>query len=129
LRDTDAHVRKTAVWASELFIQQQDADVISRLGNLTTDSSADVRIQLMLSLRSSNNVKAQQITTQLLTSDSTNELMRFSYKMFEDAKVRAETELARLKNLSPADRALVSKGAVRYKQLCANCHGADGKGI
>ncbi len=129
LADTNAHVRKTAVWASELFIQQQDADVISRLGNLTTDSSADVRIQLMLSLRSSNNVKAQQITTQLLTSDSTNELMRFSYKMFEDAKVRAETELARLKNLSPADRALVSKGAVRYKQLCANCHGADGKGI
>ncbi|MCW5909818.1 MAG: HEAT repeat domain-containing protein [Cyclobacteriaceae bacterium] len=129
LTDTNAHVRKSAVWASELFIRQKDADVISRLSELTADSSADVRIQLMLSLRSSSDSKAQAIVKELLTANPENELMQFSYKMFEETKMRTEAELARLKNLSPADRALVSKGAVRYKQLCSNCHGVDGKGV
>ncbi|MBX2901021.1 MAG: c-type cytochrome [Cyclobacteriaceae bacterium] len=129
LQDTDWQVRKSAVWASELFIQQNDDEVISQLGQLTTDSSADVRIQLMLSLRNSTNQTAQQVVQELLRTNPENELMQFSYKAFEETKVKAEAELALLKNLSPADRALVSKGAVRYKQLCSNCHGMNGTGI
>lgn len=129
LRDADAQVRKSAVWASELFIQQNDTEVISQLGQLTSDSSADVRIQLMLSLRSSNHAQAQGIVKELLQANPENELMQFSYKAFEEAKVRADAELALLKNLSPADRALVSKGATHYKQFCSNCHGMNGKGI
>ncbi|MBN8577148.1 MAG: c-type cytochrome [Cytophagales bacterium] len=129
LQDTDWQVRKSAIWASELFIQQNDDEVISQLGQLTTDSSADVRIQLMLSLRNSTNQTAQQVVQELLRTNTENELMQFSYKAFEETKVKAEAELALLKNLSPADRALVSKGAVRYKQLCSNCHGMNGTGI
>lgn len=129
LRDVDAQVRKSAVWASESFIQQNDTEVISKLGELVSDSSADVRIQLMLSLRSCNNVQAQTIVKELLAANAENELMQFSYKMFVEAKVRTEKELAQLRNLSPADRALVSKGATHYKQLCSNCHGLDGKGV
>jgi mono/diheme cytochrome c family protein len=129
LRDADANVRKSAVWASELFIQQNNTEVISALSKLITDSSADVRIQLMLSLRTSNNPEAQTIVQELLASNPDNELMQFSYKVFEETKIKTETELARLKNLSPADRELVSKGATHYKQLCSNCHGLDGKGL
>lgn len=129
LRDADAQVRKSAVWASESFIQQNDNEVISQLDQLTTDSSADVRIQLMLSLRSSKHEQVQRIVKDLIQSNPENELMQFSYKAFEEAKVRADAELALLKNLSPADRALVSKGAVRYKQFCSNCHGMNGKGV
>ncbi len=129
LRDVDAQVRKSAVWASESLIQQNDTEVISKLGELVSDSSADVRIQLMLSLRSCNNVQAQTIVKELLAANAENELMQFSYKMFLEAKVRTEKELAQLRNLSPADRALVSKGATHYKQLCSNCHGLDGKGV
>lgn len=129
LRDADAQVRKSAVWASESFIQQNDNEVISHLDQLTTDSSADVRIQLMLSLRSSKHEQVQRIVKDLIQSNPENELMQFSYKAFEEAKVRADAELALLRNLSPADRALVSKGAVRYKQFCSNCHGMNGKGV
>jgi mono/diheme cytochrome c family protein len=32
-------------------------------------------------------------------------------------------------NLGPAERKLITEGAVIYKQLCATCHGPDGKGI
>jgi len=38
-------------------------------------------------------------------------------------------EKQRTLNLSPAERELVEQGATRFKQLCATCHGPDGKGV
>jgi mono/diheme cytochrome c family protein len=38
-------------------------------------------------------------------------------------------EHERTKNLSAADRKLVTEGAVIFKQLCSSCHGPDGRGI
>lgn len=125
----DFSVRKTAVWASELFIRQNDEEVIAQLSKLQTDPSADVKIQLMLSLRTNKTASAQQIVKGLLTSNPDNELMQFSNQVFEETRIKTETELARIKNLSPADRELVVKGAIHYKQLCSTCHGPDGKGI
>lgn len=129
LADADANVRKTAVWASEIFINKNEEEVIGQLSKLQGDSSADVRIQLSLSLRSNKTAAAKKIVQDLLTANLNNELMQFSHKTFEDSRIKAEVELARIKNLSPADRELVSKGAVNYKQLCSTCHGPDGKGI
>lgn len=129
LADGDANVRKTAVWASELFTNKNDEEIISALGTLKNDSSAHVKIQIMLSLRTNKTASAQKIVKDLLAENPDNELMQFSFKVFEESRVKAEIELARIKNLSPADRELVSKGAIIYKQLCSTCHGADGKGI
>jgi mono/diheme cytochrome c family protein len=129
LADADANVRKTAVWASELFIIKNDEEVIAQLGKLQNDASADVKIQLMLSLRTNKTASAQNIVKDLLEANPNNELMQLSNTIFEDTRIKAEAELARIKNLSPADRELVSKGAVHYKQLCSSCHGPDGKGI
>lgn len=129
LADEDSNVRKTAVWISELFINKNDEEVINQLGTLQSDSSADVRIQLSLSLRTNKTPSAQKIVKDLLAENPDNELMQFSTKIFEEARIKNEIELARIKNLSPADRELVLTGAVHYKQLCSSCHGADGKGI
>lgn len=129
LKDNDSQVRKTAVWASETLIQKNDAEVIDQLAKLKSDSNVDVRIQLSLSLRTNKTESAKKIVQALLIENPHNELMQFSYKVFEETQKLKELELARLKNLSPADRELVSKGAVNYKQFCSNCHGADGKGI
>lgn len=129
LADADANVRKTAVWAGEVFINKNDEEVIAQLGKLQSDANADVKIQLMLSLRTNKTASAQKIVKDLLAANPTNELMQLSQTIFEDTRVKAEAELARIKNLSPADHELVSKGAVHYKQLCSSCHGPDGKGI
>ena len=59
LEDADAQVRKTAVWISEYYLAQQDKEVISKLASLQQDPSADVRIQLSLSLRSHPTGEAQ----------------------------------------------------------------------
>ncbi|CAN0388749.1 unnamed protein product, partial [Phaeothamnion confervicola] len=129
LTDNDANVRKTAVWASEVFINKNDEETIAAISGLKTDSSADVRIQITLSLRANKSASAQKLVKDLLAENPDNELIQFSNKVFEESRIKAEAELARIKNLTPADRELISKGAVNYKQLCSSCHGPDGKGI
>jgi mono/diheme cytochrome c family protein len=129
LSDSDARVRKTAVWISEMFISNNDAQVIDTLNKMKSDTSADVKIQLSLSLRSSKIPAAQKIVKALLDSNANNSMMQFSYKTFIEAQKSREEELKRTKNLGPAERKLIADGDVIFKQLCATCHGADGKGI
>ncbi|WP_460958031.1 DUF7133 domain-containing protein [Spirosoma litoris] len=127
--DTDAQVRKTAVWISEYYLKKKDAEVISKLATLQNDPSADVRIQLALSLRSHKTPQTQALVKTLLAENPKNELMQFSFTTFAESQKILQAEQERTRNLSPADRALVTKGATIFKQLCATCHGPDGKGI
>jgi mono/diheme cytochrome c family protein len=129
LKDKDPQVRKTAVWISEIFINKRDNEVVEKLGEMKNDTSADVKIQLSLSLRSSKMPAAQRIVKELLDSNTNNIMMQFSYSTFIKAQEMRENEIKRTKNLGPAERKLIADGAVIYKQLCATCHGADGKGI
>jgi mono/diheme cytochrome c family protein len=129
LADTSASVRKTAVWISEMYIKQNNNEIIDALTKLLEDASADVRIQLSLSLRSYKNAKAQKMLQELLAANKNNEMMQFSYTTFTEAQKTKEAEERRTKNLSPADRELVTNGATIYKQLCVTCHGEGGKGI
>jgi mono/diheme cytochrome c family protein len=127
--DGEAQVRKTAVWISEMYLRQNDKEIVDQLAKLKDDPSADVRIQLSLSLRSYKNNNTQPILQELLAANKGNEMMQFSYATFIEAQKTKEAEEQRTKNLSPADRELVANGATIYKQLCSNCHGRDGKGI
>jgi mono/diheme cytochrome c family protein len=129
LSDKDARVRKTAVWISEMFIKKNDKEVIDSLGEMKSDTSADVRIQLSLSLRSNKTPAAQKIVKELLDSNANNSMLQFSYATFVEAQKSREEELKRTRNLGPAERKLIAEGSVIYKQLCATCHGADGRGI
>lgn len=129
LADNDARVRKTAVWISEMFINKNDKEVIAKLGEMKNDTSADVKVQLSLSLRTAKDKDAQDIVKSLLDANRNNTMMQFSYTTFTEAQKMREEELRRTKNLGPAERKLITEGAVIYKQLCATCHGADGKGV
>ena len=127
--DKDAQVRKAAVWISEMYIKKNDEEMINKLASLKDDPSADVRIQLSLSLRTSPSNKAQSLVKDLLAANPDNQLMQYSYTTFTESQRRMLEERERTKNLSPADQKLVTAGATIFKQLCSNCHGADGKGI
>jgi mono/diheme cytochrome c family protein len=127
--DKDAQVRKAAVWISEQFIRKNDPEMIQQLELLKKDPSPDVLFQLSLSLRTNKTEKAQAIVESLLEANPKNEVMQFSYNSFLETQKALKAEMERTKNLSPADRALVTKGSVIFKQLCATCHGRDGKGV
>jgi mono/diheme cytochrome c family protein len=129
LSDKDARVRKTAVWISEIFISKNDKEVIDSLGKMKNDTSADVRVQLSLSLRSNKTPAAREIVKSLLADNPNNNMMQFSYTTFVESQKSREEEIRRTRNLGPAERKLIADGSVIFKQLCATCHGADGKGI
>ncbi|WP_161888482.1 DUF7133 domain-containing protein [Pontibacter russatus] len=128
LADENPHIRKTAVWMSEMYIDENDREVIAKLGTMKDDPSADVRIQLMLSLRENKTEEAQATVKDLLAANPNNEVMQASYKSYIDTHARIAAEQERIKNISPEERELITQGAVIYKQLCATCHGPEGKG-
>ncbi|RVU01410.1 c-type cytochrome [Mucilaginibacter limnophilus] len=129
LKDADAKVRKTAVWIAEDFIQNDDADVLNRLDVLRNDTDPEVRFQLALTLRFNKTQKAKDIINYLVSNYDSNSILALSQKRYEN--MLAEREASRLKALAmqEEDRKLVNDGATIFKQLCATCHGADGKGI
>jgi mono/diheme cytochrome c family protein len=128
LADPEPQIRKAAVWISEMYVRENDAEVIAKLSTLLNDPSPDVRVQLALSLRTNKTAAAQAALKQLLAANPDNELMQFSHKTHTETLQAIAAEKERISNISPADRELITKGATIFKQLCATCHGPDGKG-
>lgn len=129
LKDKDAEVRKTAVWICDEKLRAGDNQLLTVLESLKNDPSADVRFQLALSLRYSPSEKAKDLVKALLTSYPANQVLAESQKKYQngiDAKALSEKNA---KLMVEADRKLVLEGGIIFKQLCATCHGADGKGV
>ena len=128
LKDENAQVRKTAVWISEDFMRNNNPVLLDKLDALKDDTSADVRLQLGLSLRYNKNDKAQGIVTYLANNPANGTLAK-SQKKYDDVMAARELIAAKERMMREADRLLVTNGAVIFKSLCASCHGEDGKGI
>ncbi|MES2378411.1 MAG: c-type cytochrome [Bacteroidota bacterium] len=128
LKDKDPEVRKTSVWIGEDFMKN-DSHAIDLLEKLSTDLSADVRFQLLLSMRFVNSAKSKTIIADLIKNYPDDPALIISQKTYEN-KIRAKAEqLARQKLLNEQGAKLVAQGQVIFKQLCFTCHGADGKGV
>lgn len=128
LSDTDPQVRKAAIWISERFLRQQDADMIARVGKLAEDPNFDVKTQVLLSLGVNKHPQAQQISQELLAKNPDNEMLkrvRLSLDRNEDAKKYG----MKLGSFSAPDRKLILAGSEIYKGMCSPCHGGDGMGL
>jgi len=128
-KDEDAHVRKTAVWMSEKYLKQRDAEIIRGLEPLQNDPSPEVKIQLALSMRSLKSEQAQTIVNKLIANNPNIPVLDEA----EKSRLKSEEAIAKRKEenskLTAYDRNLLVKGAVIFQQVCASCHGQDGKGI
>lgn len=129
LKDQDAEIRKTALWIAEEALTNGDQDLLTAVEALKNDPSADVRLQLALSLRFNKSEKAERIITGLLKNYPDDKLLAESQNRYQ-SKLRESAESEqKAKLMAAADQKLIKDGAVIFKQLCATCHGADGKGI
>jgi putative membrane-bound dehydrogenase-like protein len=128
LADADPQVRKTAVWISENFVRNNDEEVIVRLASLKNDASAEVQVQLAASMSVSTSPAAVQLANEVVAGSSNAALLKGVANSIE---VNKNTKLfgSRLANMSAGDRNTILAGQEIYKQLCATCHGADGKGL
>jgi mono/diheme cytochrome c family protein/glucose/arabinose dehydrogenase len=128
LKDKDAAVRKTTVWLGEDYMKK-DSHAIDQLEKMQNDADADVRFQLLLTMRFVNSAKSKDIIAGLMKNYPNDPSLAASQNTYEN-KIRARAEqLARQKLLNAQSAKLVAAGALIYKQLCVTCHGADAKGI
>jgi mono/diheme cytochrome c family protein len=128
MKDSDAQVRKTAIWISEIYLKKNDPTVIAALGKMINDESFDVKTQILLSLGSSKNALAKQIVQNILSQNAENQMLNAAKKSIdknEDAKIYG----LKLAGFTPPERKLIMAGGQIYKSLCVACHGADGKGL
>ncbi|GAB2551226.1 DUF7133 domain-containing protein [Spirosoma aerophilum] len=128
LKDTDAQMRRAAVWISERYLKQNDSDMIARVGGLANDENYDVKTQLILSLGANKNEQARQLVQDILARNSGNEMLaraKNSIDRNEDAKVYG----MKLGAFTAADRKLIVSGGEIYKGMCSPCHGGDGNGL
>lgn len=128
-QDKDPEVRRTAVWIAEEEVRKGDNELVSALEALKNDPNADVRYQLALTLRFNDSEKAQAIKEDLIRSNPQDIAMVASQDKYQH---QIKERLAKEKEnnmLAQADQKLVMEGATIFKQLCATCHGADGKGV
>jgi glucose/arabinose dehydrogenase/mono/diheme cytochrome c family protein len=132
LKDEDPQVRKTAVWLSEDYLKAQDEEIFTALQALKDDVSGDVRIQLVLSLRYNKSDEGKALLQEIKERNVENKLLQalastsLNVGNEPDFIKKLKTEIA---GKSPYSRELISKGAVTFRQLCATCHGIDGKGV
>ena len=130
LKDEDAEVKKAAIRISETFLSQNNTAVFNQLATLKADENAGVRIQLALSLRYSNDSAATHLLNELRTSNAGNPFIVKAATRSLDEKNDALADLrASTLGMDGEDRDLVFEGANNFKQLCATCHGLDGKGV
>lgn len=130
LNDDDAEIRKAAIRMSEPFLQKGNATIFTLLEKLKEDKNAGVKIQLALSLRYSKDLKAVAILKGLQKENSSYPLL---VKVAARSLQEGDESLAQLrestKGMDGEDRDLVYEGSINYNQLCATCHGMDGKGL
>jgi mono/diheme cytochrome c family protein/glucose/arabinose dehydrogenase len=130
LRDKEPALRSAAIRISESYLAAGDADLLTQLEKLKEDTSADVRIQLALSLRFSKEERAKRLLKEILAKATNNNLEKTAAtKSLEEGDESMNELKAGIANLAWADKRLVLHGASSFQQLCATCHGPDGKGL
>ena len=128
LKDTDAQMRRAAIWISERYIKQNDNQWIEHLGKMVNDESFEVKTQLLLSFGASKNELAKKIVQEILAKNPNNQMLA-SVKMSTDKNEDAKIYGMKLASFSPPERKLIVGGSEIYKGMCSPCHGGDGKGL
>lgn len=129
LKDSDATVRKNAVWVAETLVTGGDEELIAFLEPFVDDPSADVRFQLALSLRFSESKKAKEIESRLLAKYPDHKVLQASHKKHERYLQEKEISDKIAEKFDERDRKLLVQGTLIYRQLCSTCHGQGGQGV
>ena len=128
LHDHDPQVRRTAVWISEPLLDKNDSAVIDEVAKLKDDESYDVRVQVLLSMYGSNIDKAKEVVKEIVAQNGANEML-VAVKNSLDKNQMVRELSGRLTGMPEKDKRTILSGAMTFRSLCANCHGADGKGL
>lgn len=128
MKDEHPQLRKAAVWISERFINKNDQQIINGLAQMESDASADVRLQLLLSMYTGKSSTAAAIAQRLQVKNADNDVFAAARKAM-DRNTDVKTYGMRLAYMPEADRKMILSGSATFSSLCVTCHGPAGKGI
>ena len=128
LNDPNPQVRKTAVWISDAYLKKNDNQMIDEVAKLQNDPSYDVRVQVLLSMDQSKSDNAKAIVKKIVADNTNNKMMVATNDALDKNQMVKELS-NRLGDMSEDDKSTILDGAITFRSLCANCHGADGKGL
>lgn len=129
MNDDLPEIRKMAIWLSEPFIAEGDAQILAQLSTLTKDPDVDVKIQLALSLQKSELNTVTPLLSQVVEKANQSDLLYRASDLTLKRLAASQEVPIKTDGLNDAEKVLVLKGAENYKSICSSCHGADGKGI
>jgi len=130
LSDEDIEIRKAAIRLSEPFLQQNNQVIFMALEKMLNDKEAGVKIQLALSLRYSKDPKAIALLKELRAAHEDYELLsKAATRSLQEGDESLAVLKASTKDMDGEDRDLVYQGSTNFQQLCATCHGMDGRGV
>ncbi|MDQ2862539.1 MAG: cytochrome C [Bacteroidota bacterium] len=128
LHDPNPQVRKTAVWISEAYLKKNDSQMIDEVAKLQNDSGFDVRVQVLLSMYQSNSDQAKAIVKNIMNQNADNKMIVAAKDALDKTQIIKELS-SRLVGMTQDDKHTILDGAITFRSLCANCHGADGEGL
>ncbi|MEP7279241.1 MAG: cytochrome C [Bacteroidota bacterium] len=128
LNDPNPQVRKTAVWISEAYLKKNDSQMIGEVAKLKDDQSYDVRLQVLLSMYQSKSDTAKAIVKKIVEDNPDNKMIVATKDGLDKSQIAKDLS-GRLGDMAENDKKTILNGAMTFRSLCANCHGADGKGL
>lgn len=125
--DKDERVRATAIRIGEVFLRKGDADLVKSVAPLLKDTSIDVVVQAINSLRYVPKGAARPLVEAAATANLGNEIVTASAQ--QSLQFDPEKPSGIKVNIDPVGLSLMKKGQEHYNTICFACHGADGKGV
>jgi len=130
LEDQASEVRKTAIWISDAYLKKGDSAILNKLLTMQDDPSPDVRIQLVLSLRFGKTTESKVAIEEMMKKYADNDmLVTAGQKSLLEGNEEILRLMKKIASKNTRQKKAILKGYHIFKQICAACHGNDGKGI
>jgi mono/diheme cytochrome c family protein/glucose/arabinose dehydrogenase len=128
MQSRDAQMRIQAIRASESLYKAGDRSFSADWTRLSADPDTDVTIQALLtaSLFKPSGFAATVKAAQ--ARNASRGVQEIGRQLLQPAPTLVFSGRGGRGGMAPAVEATLQKGATIYKELCATCHGADGRG-
>ncbi|HEX6924132.1 MAG TPA: c-type cytochrome [Longimicrobiaceae bacterium] len=128
MADEDPGVRIQAIRASETLYKQGDASFAADYRRLSTDPVPDVAVQAMLTMGLLRVPDTEQTLRTAMAASSARGVQLVGTQLLERlAEVAAGGPFSG-SGFTEEERALLTRGAQIFGELCAECHGESGRG-
>ncbi|RPE14222.1 cytochrome C [Chitinophaga lutea] len=127
LKDTSGQLRKAAVNIAEQFLKNRDENVLRLLSPLVNDPDEDVQTQLAATLSYYEGGGPGTLLEKLLANTGQKRLKDIAGLVEKNRNQKLYG--VNLAGLADDQKKVILKGREAFLQVCATCHGNDGKGI